>query len=243
MNEAQLLKAIGFPKATQIMKTLPYNQMENKLTSAQKKIISDHVVPRGIRILATIQTNNTNIEPFESETERYDSIVFLAVNVKDLKKSSQIYKVFMSIMPNPLVILFFDEKHTRWIFSTHEKKKDGFLANKALYEVQEAVTLQKAEEQLHFEHFNKTNLKTFYESWLERLLQIELQARYNIYAPVSLQNNLLEKLIIMDKQIDDYVRQAKKETQLNKRVELQQAANKVKLAKQAIIEKEQSNGK
>ena len=95
---------------------------------------------------------------------------------------------------------------------------------------------------MHFEYFNKTNIKTFYESWLERLLQIELQARYNIYAPVSLQNNLLEKLIIMDKQIDDYVRQAKKETQLNKRVELQQAANKVKLVKQAIIEKEQSNG-
>lgn len=242
MNEAQLLKAIGFPKVTQIMKTLPYNQMENKLTSAQKKIISDHVVSRGIRILATIQTSNTNIDIFESETERYDSIVFLAVNVKDLKKSSQIYKVFMSIMPNPLVILFFDEKQTRWIFLTHEKKKDGFLAIKSLYEVQEVVTLQKVEEQLRFEHFNKANLKTFYESWLEQLLQIELQARYNIYTPVSLQNNLLEKLIVMDAQIDDYVRQAKKETQLNKRVELQQAANKVKLAKQAIIEKEQSNG-
>lgn len=243
MNEAQLLKAIGFPKATQIMKTLPYNQMENKLTTAQKKIISEQVVARGIRILATVQTNNTNIISFESETERYDSIVFLAVHVKDLKKSAQIYKVFMSIMPNPLVILFFDEKQTRWVFSTHEKKKDGFLASKLLYEVQEVVALPIVEEQLHFEYFNKTNLKAFYESWLERLLQIELQARYNIYAPVSLQNNLLEKLIIMDKQINDYVRQAKKETQLNKRVELQQAANKVKLAKQAIIEKEQSNGK
>lgn len=100
MNEAQLLKAIGFPKATQIMKTLPYNQMEGKLMSTQKKIISDHVVSRGIRILATIQTSNTNINVFESESERFDSIVFLAINVKDLKKSAQIYKVFMSIMPN-----------------------------------------------------------------------------------------------------------------------------------------------
>lgn len=243
MNEGQLLKAISFPKATQILKTLPYNQMENKLTTAQKKIISEHVVSRGIRILATIQTSNTNIDVFESATERYDSIVFLAINVKELKKSAQIYKVFMSIMPNPLVILFFDETRTKWVFATHEKKKDGLLASKTLYEVQEIVTLQQVEEQLNFENLNKTNLKTFYESWLERLLQIELQFRYNIYSPVSLKDNVLEKLVVMEAQIDDYVKQAKKETQLNKRIELQQAANKVKLAKQALIEKEQDNGK
>ncbi len=243
MNESQFLKAISFPKATQILKTLPYNQMENKLTTAQKKIISEYVVSRGIRILATIQTSNTNIDIFESETERYDSIVFLAVNVKELKKSAQIYKVFMSIMPNPLVILFFDETRTKWVFATHEKKKDGLLACKTLYEVQEIVTLQQVEEQLNFENLSKMNLKTFYESWLERLLQIELQSRYNIYSPVSLQDNVLEKLVVMEAQIDDYVKQAKKETQLNKRIELQQAANKVKLAKQALIEKEQDNGK
>ncbi|KML11175.1 hypothetical protein VL07_11330 [Bacillus safensis] len=243
MNEAQLLKSIGFPKTIQIMKTLPYNQMENKLTPAQKKVISEHVVSRGIRILAMIQTSNTNIDTFESETERYDSIVFLAINVKDLKKAVQIYKVFMSIMPNPLVILFFDGVRTRWVFTTHEKKKDGFLACRALYEIQEVVTLQNVEEQLYFENLNKTNLKTFYESWLEQLLQLELQARYNIYITISLKNNLLAKLVLMDTKIHDYVKQAKKETQLNKCVELQQAANKLKHQKQTLIEKEQNNGK
>ncbi|AVM25404.1 DUF4391 family protein [Bacillus pumilus] len=242
MNEAELLKAIGFPKATQIMKTLPYNQMENKLTSAQKKIISEHVVSRGIRILATIQASNTNIDTFESETERYDSIVFLAINVKDLKKAVQIYKVFMSIMPNPLVIIFFDGSNTKWLFSTHIKKKDGYLVSDTIYEIKEVVTLQQVEQQLKFENLSKTNLKMFYESWLERLLQLELQSRYKIYTPISLKNNLLEKLVVMDAQIDDYVRRAKKETQLNMRVELQQAANKVKIAKQALIEKEQDNG-
>ncbi|MBD7970416.1 DUF4391 domain-containing protein [Paenibacillus sp. Sa2BVA9] len=243
MNEGQLLKALSFPKATQIIRTLPYNQMENKLTAAQKKVISKYVVSRGIRILAAIQTSNTNIEGFESETERFDSIIFLSVHVNDLGKSTQIYKVFMSIMPNPLVILFFDKTLTKWVFATHQKKKDGFLESNVLYEVQEIVTLQQVEECLNFENLNKTNLKTFYESWIERLLQLELQSRYSIYTPVSLQNNLLEKLVIMDAKINDYVKQAKKETQLNKRIELQQAANKVKLAKHALIEKEQGNGK
>lgn len=241
MNETRLLKAIGFPKATYIMRTLPYNQLEDKLTSVQKKIISDYVISRGIRVLATIQTSNTNIEPFESKTERYDSIILLVVTVNDLRKSNQIYKVFMSIMPNPLVILFSDGISTTWVFATHEKKKDGFLAYKSLYEVREIFMLD-VEQYLHFDSFNKVNLKLFYESWIEQLLQLELKSRYNIYSPVSLENNLLEKLVVMDAQIENYIKQAKKERQLNKRIEMQQVANKIKLQKQVLIEKEKRYG-
>lgn len=240
MKELQLLKALGLPKATQVLKTLPYNQLETRLTVAQKKVISEQVVARGMRILGSIQTNNTNIAAFESEIERFDAIVFLAIHVKNVKKAAPIYKIFMSVVPNPLIILFYDKMNTKWLFSTHEKKKDGFLASKQLYEIQEVVTIAQIEQQFHFDDLNKLNLKTLYESWLERLLHIELLIRYNVSAPVTLQNNLLAQLVAIDKQIDDYVKQAKNETQLNKRVELQQTANKVKLLKQALIEGERN---
>lgn len=240
MNESQLLKAIGLPKSTHVLKTLPYNQLETRLTAAQKKVISEQVVARGMRILASIQTNNTNIEAFENETERFDAIVFLSIYVKNIKKAAQIYKIFMSVLTNPLIILFYDDVHTKWLFATHEKKKDGYLASTQLYEIHEVVTIAQVEQQLHFDELNKSNLKLLYESWLERLLQMELQTRYSVYAPVSLQNNTLEKLVIMDKQIEDYVKQAKKETQLNKRIEWQQAANQVKEQKAKFITKMQS---
>lgn len=236
MNEARLLKAMGFPKATQIMKTLPYNQMENKLTSAQKKIISDHVVSRGIRILATIQTSNTNINVFESESERYDSIVFLAVNVKDLKKSAQIYKVFMSIMPNPLVILFFNENRTKWIFALHEKKKDGYLKMKDMYEISETVTLEQVQEKVHFESLQNQHLKAFYRSWIEQLLSLELYTSYQVNRSVTLEKNILQQLRVLENEITYYVDQAKKESQLNKRIEHQLKANELKQKKQCLIE-------
>ncbi|WP_312085333.1 DUF4391 domain-containing protein [Exiguobacterium sp.] len=241
MNEIRLLKAVGFPKATHIMRTLPYNQLEDKLNPVQKKVISDHVVSRGIRILATIQTNNTNIEPFESETERYDSIILLLVSVHDLRKSNQIYKMFMNIIPNPLVILFFDGSNTKWILATHIKKKDGFLTHDRVYEFNKII-MKNAEQFLEFDSFNKDNLKLFYESWIEQLLHLELKARYNIYAPVSLESNLLEELVIMDSQIEDYIKRAKQEKQLNKRIEMQQAANRIKLRKQSILEKKNKKG-
>ncbi|MER2007568.1 MAG: DUF4391 domain-containing protein [Psychrobacillus sp.] len=240
MNEIRLLKAVGFPKATHIMRTLPYNQLEDKLNPVQKKVISDHVVSRGIRILATIQTNNTNIEPFESETERYDSIVLLLVSVHDLRKSNQVYKLFMSIIPNPLVILFFDGSNTKWILATHMKKKDGFLTHDRVYEFNKII-IKDIEQFLDFDSFSKNNLKLFYESWIEQLLHLELEARYNIYAPVSLESNLLEELVVMDSQIEDYIKRAKQEKQLNKRIEMQQTVNKLKLRKQKLIKREQKN--
>lgn len=40
---------------------------------------------------------------------------------------------------------------------------------------------------------------------------MELEARYHIYTPVSLSNNLMEKLIVMDAQINDYILKAKKQ--------------------------------
>lgn len=237
MNETQLLKTTGFPKAVQVLKTLPYNQMEGHLTAAQKKVIADYIEVRGIRVLASIQTNNTNIPIFESITERYDSIVFLAVNLKDIKKAVQVYKIFMSIMPNPLVILFWEAANTRWVFSTHEKKKDGFLRGKTIYEIQDSVSIEVVKEHLQFENLNKTTLKSFYESWIECLLELELLTRYKIKGKVTLTDNLLEKLIAFDAQIDSYVKRAKGESQLNKRIELQQAANKTKKAKELLIKK------
>ncbi|TSI07648.1 DUF4391 domain-containing protein [Lysinibacillus sp. BW-2-10] len=238
MNEEQFLKAIQFPKETYFLRTFPYNKIEGRLTAAQKKVISEHVVSRGIRILAIIQENNTNIRKFEDEKERYDSIQFFSIKVKQLKKAVDVYKVFANIMPNPLVILFSDEKNTKWVFATHEKKKDLTLAIQDVYEISEDVTIHQVEQQLSFDQLTKTDLKEFYRSWIEKMLEMELQAKYGVTKPVFLENNMLQKLKVMDEQIEYLVGQAKREKQMNKRIALQVEANKLKVDKQALIEKE-----
>lgn len=238
MNEEEFLKAINFPKETHFLKTFPYNKIEGRLTAVQKKVISENVVSRGIRILAVIQENNTNIRKFEDEQERYDSTQFFYIKVKQLKKAVDVYKVFANIIPNPLVILFSDEKNTEWIFATHEKKKDLTLSLKDLYEITEDVTIDRVEKQLSFDQLTKTDLKSFYHSWIEKMLEIELQSKYGVTKPVFLENNILQQLKVMDEKIEYLVGQAKREKQMNKRIALQVEANKLKADKQALIEKE-----
>lgn len=239
MNEEQLLKSMQLPKSTYVLRTFPYNKMEAQLNAAQKKIISEHVIPRGIRLLAIISPNNTNIPKYDDENERFEEIHFYWIQVQNIKKAVAVYKVFAQIMPYPLVILFTDDKHSCWVLATHTKQKQTHLLNvEQIYNSDEIIPLEEIMGDLRFTEMENLNIKTIYHSWIKQLLQIELKYRYGIHRDITLENNILQQLKDIDKQIEQLVNQAKREKQINKRIALQLEANKLKNAKQAIIEKE-----
>lgn len=235
MDEAALLKAIDFPKSTHVLRTFPFNKIEPRLNPKQKALLSEQIISRSIKIVAVIQTDNTNIESFEDEKERYTSIQFFSMQIKQLSKAKEIYKVFAALMPYPLVILFSDNVHTRWIFAMHEKKKDGFYKVKDIYEISECVSIEDVQEKLTFTALSHHNLKRFYQTWLEQLLSYDLSNTYNVERSVTLENNTLAQLKVLEKEIKYHVDLAKKESQLNKKIEYQLAANELKQKKQVLL--------
>lgn len=239
MNEEQILRSMQLPKSTYVLRTFPYNKMEPQLNAAQKKIISENVVPRGIRILAIISPNNTNIPKYEDETERFEEIHFYWIQVQNIKKAVAVYKVFAQIMPYPLVILFTDDNHSCWVLSTHTKQKHTHLLSvDQIYETDEMIPPEEVIAFLRFTEMDNVNIKMIYYSWIKQLLQIELKYRYGIQRDITLEDNILQQLKELDKQIEQFVNQAKREKQMNKRIALQLEANKLKSVKQALIEKE-----
>jgi Domain of unknown function (DUF4391) len=239
MNEIQILKSLQLPSATHVLRTFPYNKIEPRLTTAQKRIISENVVSRGIRILAVISPNNTNIPKYEDEIVRFEEIHFYWIQLSNIKKAVAVYKVFAQIMPYPLVILFTDMEKSYWVLSTHQKQKQTHLLTvDQIYELDETIPIDNVLENLKFTEMENLDLKTIYYSWIKQLLQIELKYRYGIHREISLENNILQKLKDLDRQINQLVKQAKQEKQINKRIALQLEANKLKAAKQALIEKE-----
>jgi hypothetical protein len=240
MNEDLLLKSIQLPKSTHVLRTFPYNKIEPQLNTAQKKIVSENVLPRGIRILAIISPSNTNIPKYEDDTVRFEEIHFYWIQVQNLKKAVEVYKVFAQIMPYPLVILFTDGNQTRWVFATHTKQKLTHLISMGqIFEFDETIPFAQVEKYLSFPKMDNLNIRAVYYSWIEQLLQIELKFKYGIDCTITLENNILQQLKDLDHQIDQIVGQAKREKQMNKRIVLQVEANKLKSVKQAIIEKEQ----
>ena len=239
MNEEQLLNNIQLPKSTHVLRTFPYNKLEPQLMAAQKKMISENVLPRSIRLLAIISPNNTNIPKYEDDTVRFEEIHFYYIQVQNLKKAVDVYKIFAQIMPYPLVILFSDGVNTCWVLATHIKQKQTHLLSmNQIYECDETVPFDEVKEHLSFLEMNNFNLKTIYDSWIQQLLQTELKYKYGIDCHITLENNILQRLKALDGQIEQLVLQAKREKQMNKRIALQVKANKLKSDKQAIIDKE-----
>lgn len=237
MNEEQLLKSIGLPNSTYVLRTFPYNKMEPQLSNGQKKIIQENVLSRGIRILAIISPNNTKITKYEDETVRFEEIHFYWIQLKNLKKVVDVYKVFAQIMPYPIVILFTDGEKTCWVLATHTKQKQTHLLSvDEIYVLDESIPPEVVEEQLSFAKMENINLKSIYYSWIEILLQTELKWKYGISRKIALRNNILKQLKDLDRQIEQFVGQAKREKQMNKRIALQLEANKLKNAKQTLME-------
>lgn len=236
MNEEQLLKSFQFPKSTFVLRTFPYNKLEPHLSSAQKKVVSEYVIPRGIRLLAIISPKNTNIQKYEDENERFEEIHFYCIQLNNLNKAIDVYKIFAHVIPYPLVILFTSGEKSKWVMATHHKQRNTHLLTmEKIYEIDDFLSHDQIEGRLSFEKMNHMNLKTTYRSWIEQLLQIELQMNYALQKNITLEDNVLEKLKDLDRQIEQLVKQAKREKQMNKRIEIQLKVTKLKNEKKELM--------
>ena len=78
----------------------------------------------------------------------------------------------------------------------------------------------------------------FYTSLIQSLVNVELKERYHTESDDVLKDNRLERIKEIEKEIDSLVTKAKKESQLNKRIELQLQANRLKKTKEQLIKGE-----
>lgn len=239
MNEDAILKNLALPKQTYILRTFPYNKLVTQLNERQRQVFSDFVESRGIRLLATLNSHNTNIPKYEDHNVRFEEIHFFLIRVKNLNKSSEIYKALAQTIPYPLMILFESNETYQWVAATHHKQAHThLLAIEKVYKSNMNIALEKYLTYCHFDNMDKLDLKSYFTMFIKRIIELELQEQYAVTTEVSLENDVLEKIQALDKQIATLVHQAKNEKQMNKRIALQVEANKLKDEKVKLIEME-----
>lgn len=238
MNEKEVLNDLGFPAETRVMRTFPYNKIEPLLTTKQKKLFSDTVVSRGIHILASINSINSNIPKYEDEDVRYEEIHFFTIQVKRHLYNTQFYKIFQKLMPYPLIILFYDEDEKEIMMADTVKIDSGNLSVNNIYKSNSKLSFDKYLRALRFSKQETIHLYGFYTSLIQSLVNVELKVRYHTESDDVLKENRLERIKEIEKEIDSLVTKAKKESQLNKRIELQLQANRLKETKEKLIKGE-----
>ncbi|PKE16365.1 DUF4391 domain-containing protein [Macrococcoides caseolyticum] len=239
MKEEEILTTLNLPKESWTLRTFPFNQLEKQLTLPQRKLFQERIVPRGIRILATISERNTNILKYESETEKYEEIILFQIKVNELSKVKDIYKTLASVMPYPLIIIFNCEDRYKIIMSEHEKTDNSYLRVTNMLETTETINLNTYLSSANLDALDKTSLKSLYLDMMAKFVAAESKEKYD----ASIEGNkveLLELVMKLDKEIQQLVNKAKKEPQLNRRIEYQLKANKLKEERAKYLTKEES---
>lgn len=243
MTEEEILKKLNLPKSTWVLRTFPYNKLATQLNSRQQNVCSEGLESRGIRLLATINPMNTNIPKFEDEHVRFEEIHLFQIKVTSLKYCKDIYKILAEIMPYPLLILFSHEDKYQWIAATHGKLEHSILLKvEKMYQSSLEIPIDVYLNHLAFQNMNTLDLKNYYGMFIKQIVDTELQERYQVKTTHIHNENLLEKIKQLDKEISQLVNQAKKEKQMNKRIALQVEANKRKQQKQKLLETETDHG-
>ncbi|TDM33011.1 DUF4391 domain-containing protein [Macrococcoides canis] len=239
MKEEEILTTLNLPKESWTLRTFPFNQLETQLTLPQRKLFQEKLVSRGIRILATISERNTNILKYESETEKYEEIIFFQIKVNQFSKVKDIYKTLASVMPYPLIIIFNSEDSYKIIMSEHVKTDNGYLKVTNMLETTETKKLNAYLCAAELINLDKTSLKTLYLDMMAKFVAAESKEKYD----ASIEGNnveLLELVAKLDKEIQQLVNKAKKEPQMNRRIEYQLKANKLKEERAKYLTKEES---
>ncbi|WP_186668806.1 DUF4391 domain-containing protein [Sporosarcina sp. BP05] len=239
MDEKEVLESLNLPKSTHVLRTFPYVKLATQFTADEKKVFSEVVEARGVRLLATINPKTTNITAYEDEETSYQEIHLFKIKVNQLTRAERIYKIIAEAMPYPLIIMFEANDHVKWISATHKKiAKTGLLKMDKLFTTDLTIPIERYLEKWAFAMSDTYNLKTYYDHFIQQILQVELQQNYQIHAESSNGMERLEEIKDLEKQIADYVAKAKREVQMNKRIEWQTKANELKIRLQNTIKGE-----
>lgn len=242
MKEEEILKRLELPKQTHVLKTFPYNKLVTQLNDKYKKLFPEAVEVRGIRLLATLNTRNTNIPMYEDEFVRFEEIHLFCIRLKNIKKAKDIYTGLAEVMPYPLIILFESKGKYQWIAALHKKQENSYLLKmEQIYSSNADIPIEKYLSQWTFGKMDTFDLKSYYHMFIKKMVDLQLKEQYQVTTENAIENHLLERIQSIDKEILNLVSRAKKEKQMNKRIALQVEANKLKDKKTKLLRMENKN--
>ncbi len=152
-------------------------------TKTAEKQFKDYV--DSVLWLYTLKPETTNIKPFVNDTEEYEEIQLLYVELKVKEKYKNIAEIIQNSMPYPLIIIFSIENTL--LINVVSKRKNladiSKLTTEEMYFTQ-WITLEESDidkqffTNLHFQKLTTTNLKTLYMNIID-LIRCRLIAEYS----------------------------------------------------------------
>ncbi|MBC7744619.1 MAG: DUF4391 domain-containing protein [Flavobacterium sp.] len=204
------------------------------LSIAERSLLDTQI--ENIDWIASLNPENINVNTYVNEDLIYEEIQVIAVIIRDKDFENIAIKVAELIhkyIPYAILLCVYDTQQMVW--STYHKRIHQNDFSKRMIDKRyfsEAISLSvksslqsKFLESLAYQHLEKANLFELYNGYTQRIFALQaskLNSTFTVRTQSRTQSDmlLLEELNKLQEEIDGLSNTAKKETQLNKQVDL-----------------------
>jgi hypothetical protein len=222
------------------------------LTTAEKNLLDDFDCVKSIDWLASVSSTNANVVKWEDDLSIYEEVQFISLQTgeKNFERNKiKTAELVQKYIPYPIVLFIYNQE--KFCLNTCDKNIHHNDRNKRTIVncyYTEDITLENPDtlqqdflKSLAFNMLDKTNLKTFYNGFTQRIIALKTAEFSGVYQSSSTTRSVadlqtLEKIEQLKKDIAKLQSQAKKETQLNYQVELNVRVNGLKTQLEGLIQ-------
>ncbi len=186
--------------------------------------------------LASVSPGNANITRYQDDQYLFEEVQIISAQTtgSDFERNHpKIAELVQKYIPYPVLLCIYHDNN--FVLNTCDKKINQNDSSKRTIEkryITEIINLAEPTEQqqeflssLCFAELDKTNLKTYYDAYSQRIIALQSASFSGLFIPRTqsrTQSDMdrLEKIEVLNKEILILQNQAQKETQLNRRVAL-----------------------
>lgn len=211
-----------------------------ELTSAERSLIDDSHIIGDINWMASVSPTTSNIVAYKDDQFLIEEVQIISVliNMEFERNYQKIAELIQKYIPYPILLFMFNINS--FVLNTFDKKVNQNDSSRRTIEKRyfsnaiikgNAGEIQKGFlESLKFANLDKTNLQTYYNAYTQRIISLQVSNLNGTFQPRThsrTQQDMyrLEKIEQLNNEINSLKILAKKETQLNQRVQLNLTIN------------------
>lgn len=209
------MRIFNLPKTCRIDKNIPKEIIYKNAEADEKfkRIFIENV--EKIRYEYALTYGNSNIEKYVKDEERYDEIHFIRIVLKEKGKEKIVSKLLHQLIPKGTVfILEFGEEVL--ISAAIKRIGNNRIVIEEIYNTDWLNIENEKLKDFNYESLNSANMKLFYESIVEKVRIINLSKNFE-----NIEKENIDILETLNKEIEELKLLRKKETQINRVVEIQ----------------------
>lgn len=206
------------------------------LTGTEKSLLDDFSAVASIDWLASISTASANINRYQDEQYLFEEIEVISIQTAEPdfeRNMNKLAELVQKYIPYPILLCIYHSN--AFVLNTWDKRINQNDSTRRTLEKRYITEIishndptdkqQAFLDSLAFPTLDKTNLKTYFDSYTQRIIALQAAELTGIYIPRTqsrTQSDIerLEKIESLQKDILALQNQAQKESQLSQRIAL-----------------------